>query len=55
MKVLMKPCDFVHIYICHWSVTSYVAEKHSQRGREYGYKVVYVNAEKNVKHFEHCM
>lgn len=55
MKLLMKPCGFMHVYICNWSATSCVAEKLSLCGREYEYTDVYVNAERIVKHFKCCI
>lgn len=55
LKLLMKLCGFVHVYISNWSVTSCVAGKLSLCGREYEHIDVYVNAERIVKHFKCCI
>lgn len=54
IKLLVRPCGFVYVCICDWSVTSCVAEKLSLRGREYEYIDVYISAERIVKHFKRC-
>lgn len=54
VKLLMKSCGFVYVYMCNWSATSSVAERLSLRGREYEYLDVYISAERIVKHFKCC-
>lgn len=54
VKLLMKPCGFVCIYMCNWSATSSVAERLSLRGREYECLDVYISAERIIKHFKRC-
>lgn len=52
MKLVMKLCGFVYIYICNWSATSCIGEKLSLCEREYEYTDVYANARRIVKHLK---